>query len=102
MLSRLALSRVKMAEHSISPDASPNLDFLRATAVLLVLPDHVAEQFHGDNIGPVRVRDIGHFGVLLFFVHTSLVLIASVGLVVGMRYKNQRAIEFEGHGSGAA
>lgn len=67
-----------MADHSISPDAFPNLDFLRATAVLLVLLDHVAEQFYGDNVGPVRVADIGHFGVLLFFVHTSLVLMYSM------------------------
>lgn len=67
-----------MADSFISRDASPNLDFLRATAVLLVLLNHVAEQFYPDKIGLVRLGDIGHFGVLLFFVHTSLVLMYSM------------------------
>lgn len=67
-----------MADSSISRDASPNLDFLRATAVLLVLFNHVAEQFYPEKVGLVRLADIGHFGVLLFFVHTSLVLMYSL------------------------
>jgi peptidoglycan/LPS O-acetylase OafA/YrhL len=56
---------------------SSNLDALRALAVLLVLADHVLEtishqhpslSFHPYDWG------IGRLGVLLFFVHTSLVL----------------------------
>jgi peptidoglycan/LPS O-acetylase OafA/YrhL len=56
---------------------SRNLDFLRSVAVLLVLVDHLfmaaglAEQY------PV-VYDMGRLGVLLFFVHTSMVLMLSL------------------------
>ncbi len=56
---------------------SRNLDFLRSVAVLLVLVDHffmaagLAERF------PL-VYDMGRLGVLMFFVHTSLVLMLSL------------------------
>jgi peptidoglycan/LPS O-acetylase OafA/YrhL len=56
---------------------SRNLDFLRSVAVLLVLADHLfmaaglAERF------PI-VYDMGRLGVLMFFVHTSLVLMLSL------------------------
>jgi peptidoglycan/LPS O-acetylase OafA/YrhL len=56
---------------------SRNLDFLRSVAVLLVLVDHLfmaaglAERF------PV-VYDMGRLGVLMFFVHTSIVLMRSL------------------------
>jgi len=50
-----------------------NLDFLRTVAVSLVFADHLAgaANFHG-------LGDIGHLGVLVFFVHTSLVLMLSM------------------------
>ncbi|WP_263352998.1 acyltransferase family protein [Acidicapsa acidisoli] len=51
----------------------PNLDFLRAVAVGLVFAEHMM------NVMKIRgLGDIGHFGVLLFFVHTSLVLMLSI------------------------
>jgi peptidoglycan/LPS O-acetylase OafA/YrhL len=58
----------------ISPATpSPNLDLLRATAVLLVY------FFHLFITTGSRLPDyIGQFGVLLFFVHTSLVLMFSL------------------------
>lgn len=53
----------------------PNLDFLRALAVLLVLAAHVA----GYTIHTNRVTfALGQLGVMLFFVHTSLVLMLSL------------------------
>lgn len=57
---------------------SANLDFLRAVAVLLVLAQHILNRF---AIGPmlgIRIPPIGVFGVLLFFVHTCLVLMYSM------------------------
>ncbi|MGW8389821.1 acyltransferase family protein [Pseudoduganella sp. HUAS MS19] len=53
----------------------PNLDFLRAVAVLLVLAAHVA----GYTIRTNAVSfAMGQLGVMLFFVHTSLVLMQSL------------------------
>lgn len=57
---------------------SSNLDFLRSVAVLMVLIDHLCRHYHHDFVGPVAVVDVGYFGVLLFFVHTSLVLMRSM------------------------
>ena len=58
--------------------ASANLDFLRAIAVLLVLTQHLCRKMHVENIGWVPTTSLGLFGVLLFFVHTSLVLMYSM------------------------
>ncbi len=53
--------------------SSPNLDFLRAIAVLIVYFFHL---FLTTN---TRLPDyLGHLGVLFFFVHTSLVLMFSL------------------------
>ena len=53
--------------------SSPNLDFLRAMAVLIVYFFHL---FLTTN---TRLPDyLGHLGVLFFFVHTSLVLMFSL------------------------
>ncbi|HWO24068.1 MAG TPA: acyltransferase [Kofleriaceae bacterium] len=62
---------------------SPNLDILRAVAVLTVVVDHLVPTlvFHGYEV-PRLVQlltlHIGHAGVLAFFVHTSLVLMYSL------------------------
>lgn len=56
-----------------------NLDFLRAFAVLLVAVGHGLAFF--DVLGPyasIRLVTFGGIGVLLFFVHTSLVLMQSL------------------------
>lgn len=50
-----------------------NLDLLRSIAVGLVFIDHAMAMMRIRGLG-----DIGHFGVLLFFVHTSLVLMLSM------------------------
>lgn len=54
-----------------------NLDVLRAVAVLCVAGAHVAELFTV-GFGRLSVHDIGRLGVLLFFVHTALVLMSSL------------------------
>lgn len=58
----------------------PNLDLLRALAVLLVLADHALEVVAHQTGVDVHPYDLnaGHLGVLLFFVHTSFVLMASM------------------------
>jgi peptidoglycan/LPS O-acetylase OafA/YrhL len=58
---------------SLSRATSSNLDVLRSMAVLMVLFDHLTRHYHFD-----RFDQIGFFGVLLFFVHTSLVLMRSM------------------------
>jgi peptidoglycan/LPS O-acetylase OafA/YrhL len=54
-----------------------NLDVLRAIAVLCVLVAHVLTVLNVALPADGRTR-LGRFGVLLFFVHTALVLMASI------------------------
>ena len=58
---------------SPSQGTSTNLDVLRSMAVLMVLFDHLTRLY---ELG--RFDDVGIFGVLVFFVHTSLVLMYSM------------------------
>lgn len=54
---------------------SANLDVLRAMAVLMVFCPHILNY---GNFSDRRVYSLGQFGVLVFFVHTSLVLMMSM------------------------
>ncbi|HTA42727.1 MAG TPA: acyltransferase [Bryobacteraceae bacterium] len=54
---------------------SSNLDFLRATAVLFVGISHLGRTFHWI---PVSITILGQWGVLMFFLHTSTVLMMSL------------------------
>jgi peptidoglycan/LPS O-acetylase OafA/YrhL len=54
-----------------------NLDVLRAVAVMLVVSTHLLGVWI-DKVGPLTVWHLGRIGVLVFFVHTSLVLMASL------------------------
>jgi len=56
---------------------SPNLDLLRSVAVLAVLTDHLTATF-GIAQKHVFLGELGYWGVLLFFVHTSFVLMMSM------------------------
>ena len=55
-----------------------NLDVLRAVAVLSVVGSHLLRQFGVAGIGAITEWEIGRIGVLMFFVHTSLVLMYSM------------------------
>jgi N-acetylglucosaminyldiphosphoundecaprenol N-acetyl-beta-D-mannosaminyltransferase len=68
--SDMASTRNPMVE---APSDLPNLDFLRTIAVLLVFVGHLML-----TAGVRGLGDVGHLGVLLFFVHTSLVLMLSM------------------------
>jgi peptidoglycan/LPS O-acetylase OafA/YrhL len=67
---------------SASQSESPNLDFLRAVAVLSVYVFHLLYTVGLSHIGTPGRPDfgwfLGRFGVLVFFVHTSLVLMMSL------------------------
>jgi peptidoglycan/LPS O-acetylase OafA/YrhL len=56
----------------------PNLDFLRAVAVLLVLFGHLTYFLGRRDFGPLRTYWMGALGVKLFFVHTCFVLMLSL------------------------
>ena len=62
----------------ISARHSSNLDFLRAMAVLCVVAFHLLLQHQTFSFGALNLHDLGHWGVLMFFVHTSLVLMFSL------------------------
>lgn len=75
----------------VSLQHSSNLDVMRAVAVLCVLLHHLALTVH-DHLGLLPVwtldhfRGLGHAGVLMFFVHTSMVLMESLDrLIAGER-----------------
>ena len=57
---------------------SANLDLLRAIAVLLVLAQHFCTRNYVDKVLWMPTSSWGLFGVLLFFVHTCLVLMYSL------------------------
>jgi peptidoglycan/LPS O-acetylase OafA/YrhL len=57
---------------------SANLDLLRAVAVLLVLAQHLCKRLYIERFAGMPTSSWGLFGVLLFFVHTCLVLMYSM------------------------
>ena len=54
--------------------SSSNLDILRAIAVGAVLLAHLFRFFGNEHLGPFSAWELGISGVLMFFVHTALVL----------------------------
>jgi peptidoglycan/LPS O-acetylase OafA/YrhL len=71
--------RVALRYRARKPTVLPerNLDVLRAIAVMLVVGAHLMGMWV-DKLGPFTILQVGRLGVLLFFVHTSLVLMASL------------------------
>ncbi len=70
----------------------PNLDFMRAVAVLLVLFGHLTYFLGQTEWGPLRIVSMGEMGVKIFFVHTCFVLMLSLE----RQWKNQSAAELFG------
>ena len=63
----------------VDTEQSANLDLLRSFAVLAVLAAHCSDASHIDSFYSVGAfYYVGQTGVLLFFVHTSLVLLSSL------------------------
>lgn len=58
-------------------EENPNLDVMRSVAVLFVVSGHLA-LFFGVRPRYFPAPTLGHWGVLMFFVHTSYVLILSL------------------------
>lgn len=55
-----------------------NLDLLRSMAVSFVLIDHTSWALGHHTFGRFDTGNLGVFGVYLFFIHTSLVLMWSL------------------------
>ena len=80
-------------------EQSVNLDVLRATAVILVVVSHLSQVLARMGFGTRlwAVAGLGYFGVFLFFIHTSLVLMMSLerlhksGSAVTARFYVRRA-----------
>ncbi len=73
---------------------STNLDLFRSVAVLLVLVDHLLTYFGVTSIGRYTAYELGHLGVLLFFVHTSLVLMWSLQRLRAERQSGMTFVPF--------
>jgi peptidoglycan/LPS O-acetylase OafA/YrhL len=59
-------------------DSSPNLDVLRSLAVSFVVLSHLLLDNSLVLIGPFHAQTLGTLGVMIFFVHTCLVLMRSL------------------------
>jgi peptidoglycan/LPS O-acetylase OafA/YrhL len=56
----------------------PNLDFVRSVAVISVVVEHTLLALGISRVGPYEIKYLGVLGVLVFFVHTALVLMWSL------------------------
>src|SRR2546422_2702571 len=63
---------------AVASSESANLDVLRAMAVFIVLVTHLLQVLFPYSYALSLFRALGRFGVLIFFVHTSLVLMMSM------------------------
>jgi len=66
-----------MGGESLTQLPERSLDVLRASAVLMAILDHTMK-IHRWALPFVTTWTIGRLGVLIFFVHTSLVLVSSI------------------------
>lgn len=73
--------------------ASPNLDLLRSLAITFVVTSHLLLDRSLVNPGGYDTHTLGTLGVLIFFVHTCLVLMFSLQRQAGI-YGNNFAVSF--------
>lgn len=73
--------------------ASPNLDLLRSLAVTFVVTSHLLLDRSLSNPGGYDTHTLGTLGVLIFFVHTCLVLMFSLHRQMSV-YTNNLAVSF--------
>jgi peptidoglycan/LPS O-acetylase OafA/YrhL len=59
-------------------DSRPNLDLVRSIAVISVVAEHTLLSLGIVTIGPFPILYLGVMGVMVFFVHTALVLMWSL------------------------
>ena len=77
MNSNISIGPLPAVQSLVQRDA-PNLDFLRSVAVLLVYVNHLYDIYTGTGTKWDLLWHIGQLGVLMFFVHTCLVLMWSL------------------------
>jgi peptidoglycan/LPS O-acetylase OafA/YrhL len=70
-------ARIDKTPH-VPGDHSHNLDVLRALAVSFVVISHLLLEHAVTSVGGFHVQSLGTLGVLIFFVHTCLVLMQSL------------------------
>jgi len=83
---------IQAARSAFASTDLPNLDFLRAVAVLLVLFGHLTYFLGLTDWGPLRIIFAGTMGVMIFFVHTCYVLMLSLE----RQWKDQTAAQLFG------
>ncbi|WP_409266937.1 acyltransferase family protein [Massilia sp. BHUDP2] len=59
-------------------ERSPNLDLLRTMAVMFVVSSHLLLDNFPPLVGWFHLQSLGTLGVMIFFVHTCLVLLQSI------------------------
>lgn len=75
-------------------DKSPNLDVLRSMAVSFVVLSHVLIDHSLAQVGRYHTQTLGTLGVMIFFVHTCLVLMRSLARQSGMAPRMTVALSF--------
>jgi peptidoglycan/LPS O-acetylase OafA/YrhL len=85
-------NKVRGSRIAYTSDDMPNLDFLRAVAVLVVLFSHLAYFAGLTDLGHLRINWLGVIGVYFFFVHTCFVLMLSLE----RQWKGQSAFQLFG------
>ena len=75
-------------------DRSPNLDVLRTLAVSFVVASHLLIDQSLAHIGHYHTQTLGTLGVMIFFVHTCLVLMRSLARQDGEGTRRAVALAF--------